>query len=728
MKIRILLTCFCALLSLSSYAFDYGDLDANKFPPAGWVDTQWNDPGGWTTINVNNNGIPKNDNTVDAGAVLQSLVAANTGNKIYYFPAGTYHFKTKCQITKGGVQIKGDGPTTIFKLDFPGTQVISGIVFQGGDEATTYTLNANANRGDNQITLTNSAGIAVNDYLRLEHQKGNDADETMKQIVRVTAKNGNTLTLDMKLGVVFDKTKTTVYETNLIANIKVSDFKMERVRANGKFSNNLVISKARNILVTDIVSRKSPQSHIKVGNCRDGLITQCDVADGFGGGGGWEYGITIPSSTRVNVINNVAADLRHHYSTQFGTSHCVIAYNVANAPYNAYADFGEHNSKGCHNNLWEGNFGEELYNDNFGDNFGTEYTTYFRNHAKVKVGSEEPLNSKMNLIGNEVEANGIKTSGTNHYVGANRKNTDANGNGGTMVWGALSATDDIPESLFLTAQPAYAASWPLYGPDSGGTGGSGGTTTVEAESYNSQNGITLYTNDGGTTVGFNSSGSWIKFNNVNFHGGVTQIRVRVSSNAGTTPGLEFRLGSETGTLLGSVNPFTGSWTGYQEMTVNITNTTGVNDLVIVRTGGQSRLNWFEFDYAAGGSGGGVTTRIQTEDYNAQNSTSLKNNDGGVSVSYDSGSAWTRFNNVDLGSGIDTITFRCSSNAGTTPGLEVRLGSETGTLIGTINPTTGGWTTYQNKDMAVTTTSGIQTLVIVKTGGQSRVNWIEFTTL
>ncbi len=258
----------------------------------------------------------------------------------------------------------------------------------------------------------------------------------------------------------------------------------------------------------------------------------------------------------------------------------------------------------------------------------------------------------------------------------------------------------------------------------GGTGG--GTTQVEAESYDSQNGTSLHSNDGGQTVGFTNSGSWTKYNNVNLQGGVNQIKVRIASDAGTTPGLELRLNSHTGTLLGSVATHNGSWTNYTEKTFSITNTTGVQDLVFVRTGGQTRMNWFEFDYAAGG--GGVTTRLQTESYDSQNATVLKSNDGGQTVEFQGGSAWVKFNNVDLGTGINSIKFRCASDAGVTPTLEVRLNSETGTLLGTINASTGSWTNYQEKNMTVTTTTGVQDIVIKAVGGYSRVNWIEFTTL
>ncbi|HEA68477.1 hypothetical protein LCGC14_1675690 [marine sediment metagenome] len=46
------------LLSASitqALAVDYGDIPASRIPPNGWQDVQWQDPGGWMTVDVSQN-------------------------------------------------------------------------------------------------------------------------------------------------------------------------------------------------------------------------------------------------------------------------------------------------------------------------------------------------------------------------------------------------------------------------------------------------------------------------------------------------------------------------------------------------------------------------------------------------------------------------------------------------------------------------------------------------
>ncbi|MEQ9305204.1 MAG: carbohydrate-binding protein, partial [Marinoscillum sp.] len=85
---------------------------------------------------------------------------------------------------------------------------------------------------------------------------------------------------------------------------------------------------------------------------------------------------------------------------------------------------------------------------------------------------------------------------------------------------------------------------------------------IEAEDYSGQSGIqTENTSDtgGGQNVGWIDDGDWLRFDDVDFDNGAESVDVRVaSSSSGGT--VEFRLGSTSGTLLGTaVVPVTGGW-------------------------------------------------------------------------------------------------------------------------------------------------------------------------
>ncbi|MEV4138707.1 ThuA domain-containing protein [Dactylosporangium sp. NPDC049742] len=96
--------------------------------------------------------------------------------------------------------------------------------------------------------------------------------------------------------------------------------------------------------------------------------------------------------------------------------------------------------------------------------------------------------------------------------------------------------------------------------------------TVQAESFSSVNGAQAFTKAGannGQTLGYIDPGDWAGYNNVNV-GGATSFRARVVSGG---PGgqIQIRNGSQTGTILGTVNvPNTGSWDTYANVTTTLT--------------------------------------------------------------------------------------------------------------------------------------------------------------
>jgi hypothetical protein len=84
--------------------------------------------------------------------------------------------------------------------------------------------------------------------------------------------------------------------------------------------------------------------------------------------------------------------------------------------------------------------------------------------------------------------------------------------------------------------------------------------------------------------------------------------------------------------------------------------------------------------------------------------------------------WTSYAGIDL-TGQTNVEFRYSNNAAAT-GLEVRLGSSTGRLLGTCDlPPTTGPNDFKNATCRIAAVSGAQTLVLVYPAGcQIRLNW------
>jgi endo-1,4-beta-xylanase len=118
---------------------------------------------------------------------------------------------------------------------------------------------------------------------------------------------------------------------------------------------------------------------------------------------------------------------------------------------------------------------------------------------------------------------------------------------------------------------------------------------IEAENYNDYTSSTMEkigTTNGGSGVGYIENGNNIVFKNVDFGNGATSFKALVAGQSNT--GIQLRLGSSTGTLLGtlSVAP-TGSWDTYEEQSCNISKATGVNDLYLVFSG-PVNIDWLTF--------------------------------------------------------------------------------------------------------------------------------------
>lgn len=466
---------FVALISFTSLLFgqievtNYGDIPENRLAISRWQNIKWDGSGTWQTIDVTTKGIEPNK-TYDIAPLVNNIITSGSGKRIIKFPAGKYNIKSRLNINRDDIQIVGVGTATKFLLK--GGNNPGEIVSNGGRDDF-YNLAKDAKRGDNTISLTSSSGLSVGGYFIITQpgsatRPGASGDET--QIFKITGKSGNVLTLDMKFGIPFKKATSKCQKLRPRKNLRFHNFYMEMLtKPEGGKSHNLSLNTVQNVEISNIESNKVLNSHVTVFRGREVICHDNYLHGNYGGGGGFQYGFGFNFSTNCQISNNVTADLRHHYATQFGSNHCVVAYNRALPPYNSYGDYGQHNSKGCHNNLWEGNYGKEIYDDaNPLKSWGTRYTMWYRNHATSKVGSENAYVENMNIIGNELKpgTGGIKkgSPGENTYSGANIANINKEGGTGNMIWGDISPNAALPPSLFLKEKPSYLSRWPLYGP------------------------------------------------------------------------------------------------------------------------------------------------------------------------------------------------------------------------------------------------------------------------
>ncbi|WP_020135556.1 glycoside hydrolase family 16 protein [Streptomyces sp. 351MFTsu5.1] len=139
------------------------------------------------------------------------------------------------------------------------------------------------------------------------------------------------------------------------------------------------------------------------------------------------------------------------------------------------------------------------------------------------------------------------------------------------------------------------------------SGGRDAYSTIQAESFNGQNGVgTETTTDtgGGQNIASLANGDWALYQNVDFgSAGATQFVARVASGAaGGVSGLvEVRLDSPTATPVGSFSVAnTGGWQSWRTVPANIGRVTGTHSVYLTFTSGQPadfvNVNWFNFGH------------------------------------------------------------------------------------------------------------------------------------
>ncbi|MEO3814941.1 glycoside hydrolase family 16 protein [Sphaerisporangium sp. B11E5] len=136
-------------------------------------------------------------------------------------------------------------------------------------------------------------------------------------------------------------------------------------------------------------------------------------------------------------------------------------------------------------------------------------------------------------------------------------------------------------------------------------GGHNARSTIQAESFQAQNGIQVETTTdtgGGQNVSHIANGDWLRYDNVNFGSTpVTQFVARVASGAGGgVSGLvQVRLDSLSNAPIGDFAVGnTGGWQSWRTVPANIAATTGTHTVYITFSSGQPadylNLNWFTF--------------------------------------------------------------------------------------------------------------------------------------
>lgn len=331
-------------------------------------------------------------------------------------------------------------------------------------------------------------------------------------------------------------------------------------------------------------------------------------------------------------------------------------------------------------------------------------------------------------------------------------NSDANGkilmnlpdlsSGATYLLYSTSPTDNINYSMEISSKGVYdfflTSTPPAKGRDA--------FTRLEAEDYDSMYGIQSENCiEGGLNIGYIEKNDWIMFKDVNFENqSALSFSARVAAKNDNGGKIEVRLGSKTGTLVGTVAVVhTGGWQTWETVSANLNQQiTGLHDIYFVFTGITSsllNLNWLNFSKNAAPAnptppvtpptGKDPYLNIEAESFDAMYGVKTEPcSEGGEDIGYIASGDWVAYKGLDFGAtGALSISARVASDVSNGGNFDIRLGSTTGKIVGSFTMHyTGGWQTWNSYHADLTEKiTGIQDIYIMFTNGNMNMNWLKF---
>lgn len=489
-----------------------------------------------TTIFANVKNAPYNavgDGVHDDTAAIQSAINACPEGQVVYLPAGTYHTTNQISINKG-VVLRGDGPAlTKIKNTSSSFSIIS---IGGGGTGSVIDAVSGYTKNSTSMTVSNATGLSANDYIVIDQlndpslvtRTGDEGDcyycsrpwtspdggsRGLGQMVRITAKSGNTLTIDPPLYYTYSAAfSPQVYKVYTTQYAGVEDLYVENV--NGSVKNNILMQACAYSWLKNIESYRAYERHISLRRSY-----RCEIRDsyihhaGVDYMGGHDYGVSLSMNTTATLVeNNVLDHVRHAMVLEWGPAGNVFGYN--------YVGYTRQDTSGVENNwispdmithgthpymnLFEGNKAHQASFDWI--HGSASHQTLLRNSIDGTVpGKAKNLysvniwryNYGINVIGNVLGTPGM--TGTYQFENSTCVDTDRaiyklgytygsdcspTGNDGNVLatmlrhgnydyvtkttkWDTGITDQTIPSSYYLRSKPAFFGSrvWPAIGPD-----------------------------------------------------------------------------------------------------------------------------------------------------------------------------------------------------------------------------------------------------------------------
>ena len=489
-----------------------------------------------TTICATANAGTYGNDSTDARSHIQGLLNSCPSNQVVYLPPGTYRISSAISIPSGRV-LRGAGPSST-TLRYTGS---SGnmITFGSGSYSGIVSISSGYTKDSNQLVLSNASGKDVGDLLLVDQVNdgnlvtnqgtngtcgwcGRDSGtRSMSQISIITAKNGNTVTIDPPMQYTYSSglSPEAAEITGVSTNSGLEDLRLYNSPGNSGTTFTMIANKyswIKNIHSERVWGVQTGTS------CFHGTMSygfRNEIRDSFFENNNQffsnSYGIQIVRSTSYALIeNNIFKNAKVYVYLGWGSSAMVAAYNYVYDVSDGWNTFtGDIQSHGAHPKmmLLEGNYAQK---GKFDIVWGSSsHNTLFRNwYRTTQPSGSYPLtgqrsniqiyqnNRYFNLVGNvlgdpstswgyesgcsgptiyvlgyrDLGCSGTRDSqvrstllrhGNYDYSTNTTKWCDDSGEPGCQG-GDASLT--IPDSLYLPGRPSWWCDelpWPPIGPD-----------------------------------------------------------------------------------------------------------------------------------------------------------------------------------------------------------------------------------------------------------------------
>jgi hypothetical protein len=370
-----------------------------------------------TTYGADNTGVADATTAIQNALNAAGAAASAANGCVVYLPTGTY-LVSNTLLLKSYTSLRGDGPTLSI-IHYTGTTGGGCInADRGVGWAASKAITVAGHAGDTQITVNSSAGMAVGGIIDISQTNPSfinpvgengldiysgspptsgglayangtsDTTRCLTQLNKITAINGNVLTLERPLYLDTGVSPYVNYQAGAftisvgIENLGINWTGAGQAESTIFFSN-CILSWIKNIRST-LASGTGNLSAVYMFNSYANEVRDSWFQGGGVNTSGRDYGVQFFSnSSECLCENNVFSGMRHSMVAEGGTGN-VFGYNIS-----VGAFFGEDNTfcaeDSCQHgpassfNLWEGNVCCQLDLDN--SHGGNAWNTFYRNWA-----------------------------------------------------------------------------------------------------------------------------------------------------------------------------------------------------------------------------------------------------------------------------------------------------------------------------------------------------------